>query len=123
MVTPANRSFGFDYDSTGQLVRMVDPSGKAITLKNDRFGNVEEISDVSGYSVKLSYDTQGLRMIAETDSRGNTWRYEYDGNDHVVRILNPDGSTIRYGYDTEGKLENIDCNGKCYYRIEFQPSC
>ena len=111
MVTHAGRSFGFDYDSTGQLVRMVDPSGKAITLKNDRFGNVEEISDVSGYSVKLSYDTHGFRMAAETDSRGNTRRYEYDGNDHVVGILNPDGSQIRYGYDTEGKLEKIDRNG------------
>jgi len=111
MVTPAGRSFRFDYDGTGQLVTMVDPSGKAISLKYDRFGNLEEITDPSGYPAKLSYDALGLRMTEETDSRGNTWRYEYDGNDHIIGILNPDGSQIRYGYDAEGKLQTIDRNG------------
>jgi RHS repeat-associated protein len=90
---------------------MVDPSGKAITLHYDRLGNVAEISDSSGYPVKLSYDAQGLRLTAETDARGNTRRYEYDGNDHIVGIMNPDGSRVRYGYDAEGRLETIDRNG------------
>jgi RHS repeat-associated protein len=110
-VTPANRSFGFEYDGSGQLVRMVDPSGKAITLQNDRFGNVAEIIDSTGYSVKLTYDPSGLRLTAETDARGNTRQYEYDGNDRIVGILGPDGSRIRYGYDTEGKLQSVDRNG------------
>lgn len=111
MVTPAGRSFGFEYDGSGQLFRMVDPSGKAITLNHDRYGNVEGITDASGYSVKLSYDAQGLRMTAETDSRGYTRRYEYDGNDLITGIVNPDGSWVRYGYDADGKLEKIDRNG------------
>lgn len=110
-VTPAGRSFHFEYDTAGQLVRMVDPSGKAVALHNDRFGNVDGISDGSGYATKLSYDTWGLRMTAETDARGNTRRYEYDGNDRVVGILNPDGSGTRFGFDPEGRLQTIDRNG------------
>lgn len=110
-VTPAGRSFVFEYDNAGQLVRMTDPSGKAVSLHNDRFGNVDEISDGSVYSGKLTYDTWGLRLTAETDARGYTRRYEYDGNDRVVRILNPDGSEVRYGFDPEGKLQIIDRNG------------
>jgi RHS repeat-associated protein len=110
-VTPTGRDFLFEYDTAGQLVRMVDPSGKAVTLHNDRFGNVDEISDGSGYATKLSYDTWGLRMTAETDARGNTRRYEYDGNDRIVGIQNPDGSVTRFGFDSEGKLQTIDRNG------------
>ena len=90
---------------------MVDPSGKAIILQNDHFGNVAEIIDSSGYSVKLTYDASGLRLTAETNARGNTRQYEYDGNDRIVGILGPDGSRIRYGYDTEGKLQSVDRNG------------
>lgn len=110
-VTPAGRPFLFEYDTAGQLVRMVDPSGKDVTLHNDRFGNVDRISDGSGYATKLSYDTWGLRMTAETDARGNTRRYEYDGNDRIVGILNPDGSVTRFGFDPEGRLQTIDRNG------------
>jgi len=111
MVTPGGRSFGYEYDGSGQLVRMVDPSGKAIILQNDRFGNVAEIIDSSGYSVKLTYDASGLRLTADTDARGNTRQYEYDGNDRIVGIQGPDGSRIRYRYDAEGKLQSIDRNG------------
>ena len=110
-VTPSGRSLIFEYDTAGQMVGMVDPSKKAVTLHYDRFGNVDEISDGSGYAAKLSHDTWGLRMTAETDARGNTRRYEYDGNDRIVGILNPDGSETRYGFDSEGKLQTIDRNG------------
>lgn len=111
MVTPTGRAFVFEYDAAGQLVRVADPSGKAVTLKNDRFGNVDAISDGLGSVVRLSYDDKGLRLTAETDARGNSRRYEYDGNDMVTGILYPDGSHTRYVYDSAGRLQAIDRNG------------
>ena len=60
------------------------------------------------------FDVDG-RLLVERDIAGSTISYEYDANDHIVRITSSFGRAINFQYDTDDHLAQVkDSKGGIY---------
>ena len=118
------------YNSSGNLVSIVDRNGKTTTLtysganlasitdSNARVititstsGNITSITDPAGGVYSLAY-TGGL-LTSITDPLGNAWKYTYDANGMMLTKTDPLGNGVSYTYDTTGRLlTSTDPQGK-----------
>ncbi|MGW7074650.1 DUF6531 domain-containing protein [Streptomyces sp. NPDC054866] len=56
--------------------------------------------------IRYEYDAAGrmiLRQKTRLSHKPDTWRYEYDAEDHLITCVTPDGTTWRYHYDALGR--------------------
>ncbi|MEN3000590.1 MAG: RHS repeat-associated core domain-containing protein [Armatimonadota bacterium] len=100
---------GYTYDHQGQLVR-------------------EERTGANAYSVRYTYDAVGNRLTRTKVANGRSWtdRMEYDQANGLSRLngqawaYDGDGSVVRrvvngeawqLGYDSEGNLVSVQCEG------------
>lgn len=57
-------------------------------------------------AIRYEHDAAGrtvLRQKTRLSRKPDTWRYEYDAEDHLVVCTTPDGTTWRYSYDPLGR--------------------
>ncbi|RCG15088.1 RHS repeat protein [Streptomyces reniochalinae] len=66
------------------------PSTLVMRYAYDEAGNLIEVVNSSGKSLRFIYDHEG-RMLSWTDRNGVTYRYEYDAAGRVVRTIGPNG--------------------------------
>ncbi|MCS0096600.1 RHS repeat-associated core domain-containing protein [Vibrio cholerae] len=83
------------YDSNGQLIRTVHPSGNELDL-NYTNGKLDSVSDSFGRTLRFSYD-QG-KIIKMIDPAGQTFSYDYS-NELLVAVHKPDANQRRYHYE------------------------
>ncbi|WP_154119362.1 RHS repeat-associated core domain-containing protein [Vibrio parahaemolyticus] len=83
------------YDSNGQLIRIVHPSGNELDL-NYTNGKLDSVSDSFGRTLRFSYD-QG-KIIKMIDPAGQTFSYDYS-NELLVAVYKPDANQRRYHYE------------------------
>ena len=111
----------FGYDNAGRIVRRTLPLGESETFDHDANGNVTSHTDFNRATTVRTYDSfnrvtneirpEGTYSYTYTATglnesvhapAGET-QYRYDVRDRLVRVNNPDGSWVGYGYDA-------DCN-------------
>jgi len=119
------------YDSSGSLLSMKDPLGNTTSYSYNSQGLPVTVKDAAGHTTGLGYDGNG-RITSQTDALGNvinftydaagnklsqavvrtkadgttetlTTQYQYDGDNRLVKTINPDGSTTRTVYNAIGK--------------------
>ncbi|TOI59500.1 RHS repeat-associated core domain-containing protein [Vibrio parahaemolyticus] len=83
------------YDSNGQLIRIVHPSGNELDL-NYTNGKLDSVSDSFGRNLRFSYD-QG-KIIKMIDPAGQTFSYDYS-NELLVAVHKPDANQRSYHYE------------------------
>ncbi|EPQ9997603.1 RHS repeat-associated core domain-containing protein [Vibrio vulnificus] len=83
------------YDSNGQLIRIVHPSGNELDL-NYTNGKLDSVSDSFGRTLRFSYD-QG-KIIKMIDPAGQTFSYDYS-NELLVAVYKPDANQRSYHYE------------------------
>ena len=83
------------YDSNGQLIRIVHPSGNELDL-NYTNGKLDSVSDSFGRTLRFSYD-QG-KIIKMIDPAGQIFSYDYS-NELLVAVHKPDANQRRYHYE------------------------
>jgi YD repeat-containing protein len=83
------------YDSNGQLIRIVHPSGNELDL-NYTNGKLDSVSDSFGRTLSFSYD-QG-KIIKMIDPAGQIFSYDYS-NELLVAVHKPDANQRRYHYE------------------------
>lgn len=83
------------YDSNGQLIRIVHPSGNELDL-NYTNGKLDSVSDSFGRTLRFSYD-QG-KIMKMIDPVGQTFSYDYP-NELLVAVHKPDTNQRRYHYE------------------------
>ncbi|MGI2995001.1 RHS repeat-associated core domain-containing protein [Vibrio alginolyticus] len=83
------------YDSNGQLIRIVHPSGNELDL-NYTNGKLDSVSDSFGRTLRFSYD-QG-KIIKMIDPAGQTFSYDYS-NELLVAVHKLDANQRRYHYE------------------------
>lgn len=124
----------YEFSGAGQLTRIHEPAGNAITLAYTS-GNLTTITDTVGRTVALSYDAANRltqlqdplgrrvtysydgsgRLASVVDKIGNApgedpaahrWQYAYDGTtQHLTTIADPDGRIrVTNTYDTQGRV-------------------
>ena len=117
----------YAYDKNNRLLKIAKDGTVRPTYMYDAVGNVETVTDFTGYITAYTYDKssrmdtvsfQGKTTVYQYDENGNRKaifyaggvkeEYAYDRNNRLVTLSNkkPDGSVIssyRYTYDDAGK--------------------
>ncbi|XXX81371.1 RHS repeat-associated core domain-containing protein [Sorangium sp. So ce134] len=127
MTDPVGAEFHFEYNDGGKLLAIDGPGGNAIAYKRDRRGLPIEATMPDGAITRMDYDALGNRVVVTepdggrrfieydylgqvlgfTDERGGTTRYVY-GPCRELRVIRlPDGVTIGYDYDEDGRLAAV----------------
>jgi len=149
MVDPQGLVATYDYNALGQLTSMQDPLGDVTTFEYDKVGRKTRVNypngmvsvytyDATGnllslvnqnssgdviYSSKYSYDPVGNRISDERES-GYVTSYDYDELNRLVKVVYPDGLSVRYVYDAVGNrlLEIVnDTSARLYaYDVNHQ---
>ncbi|WP_285398393.1 RHS repeat domain-containing protein [Lysinibacillus sp. fls2-241-R2A-57] len=48
------------------------------------------------------YDEEG-NLIQKVEKNGDTWRYEYNGNGMMEKVIKPDNTEVTFNYDPLGR--------------------
>lgn len=91
-------------------------SPNRILWSEDRFGNrvdyvydaglVSRITSPNGRYIDLNYDTSS-RIISANDVLGSTWRYEYNAQGLLAKVIYPDQTFRRYEYQSWGSSSTL----------------
>jgi RHS repeat-associated protein len=136
-------SSSYDHDGEGNLTKVTDPAGKAITIAPNSNGTPDTITDPQGGVTDYGYNSEGdLTSIdragtalgtesftydpahphtvkTHTDGRGKVATYSYDPLDRPEQIAYNDGSAVAYGYDENGNVTlRIDATGWTVYEYD-----
>ncbi len=75
-----------------------------LTYTYDASGNLTAITDLNGYTTKLSRPDADHLVV--TDPSGRALAYVLSGG-HVTSLTDPAGNVTRYGYDAAGDLTSV----------------
>ncbi|MCB1099876.1 MAG: proprotein convertase P-domain-containing protein [Verrucomicrobiae bacterium] len=110
---PTGKSLEYAHNEIGRLERSkhLDPAIPDIVYAYDRNGNVTQISTQANggplvAQITRTYDALG-RRISNTDAKGNTVRYAYNGAGLVSQLTYPDSKTVDYAYDAARRLRTV----------------
>jgi RHS repeat-associated protein len=103
----------FEYDAVGNLVRSIDPLGRATRHGHDPVNRLAETIDALGQVTRRSYDGNG-NLVESVDAEGRVTRHEYDALDRrVATVANHDPAagagadvnvTTRFSYDLASQM-------------------
>jgi RHS repeat-associated protein len=113
----------FTYDALGRRVSRQDEHGAITRYRWDADGRLIQTTLAHGASREFSYDANG-RITAERDELGHVTRYKYAADCQLIsRRINPDGTQLRYRYDTAQRLLTaIENESGEQYRLEYTAS-
>ena len=94
----------FEYDAAGRLIRLLEPDG-AVSYTYDDNDNVLTVTDAND-TISREYDALN-RVVAYTDSQGNTLRYAYDAVGNLITLSYPDDKQVFYEYDAVNQLVKV----------------
>lgn len=94
----------FTYDAVGRQVTATNGIG-TVTNVYDQAGQVKEVTDANGKTLRYAYDDGGNRVgLTLPDGRAQT--YEYNAGNELTRLTSPLGS-VSFGYDAAGRPATI----------------
>lgn len=104
-VTAANWSESYAYDQAGN---QTDANWPEAALHQEACGRrtYEGTRVLTAGRVRYEYDDAGRTVLwqkARLSKKPDTWRYEYDAEDHLTSCVTPDGTVWRYAYDPLGR--------------------
>ncbi|MGH7450191.1 MAG: RHS repeat-associated core domain-containing protein [bacterium] len=141
MVDALGNEWRWEYDQSGNLIKLVKPSGTSIQYRYDR-GFVSEMIDENGVSIRkrldrrdgtiefeddlgliirLEFDILGL-LTAATDALKRRVVIERDAMGRITSVTDSNGWRIRYHRDTKGnptRIENADGESEQYTYDKF----
>ena len=105
-------TYGDTKESSSQLQKVTDTTGKSVVYTYDTMGNITSVTDALGYKSSCEYNQWG-ELLSETDANGNKTTYTYDEAGYCTAVTNPDGGVMNLIYDpcgrvSEAYMENSD---------------
>jgi RHS repeat-associated protein len=105
------RPVRYEYDDTGRLTRVVDATGKVVSLTHDLDTRREVNVDRLGNTTVHEYNARG-QLVRSTDANGGVTARAFDARGNVLSVTDPDGKTTTFTYDAAGnKLTEADPAG------------
>jgi RHS repeat-associated protein len=96
---------GYEYDSSGQLVGVVNSSGQPLRLSYDPAGRLTGWIDRNGGSYQYTYDDLGRCVRGESSSGALSATYSYGKG--VTRWTNAAGAVTAYSIDRAARVDAI----------------
>ena len=129
----------YSYKDKGRTVTASYGGLYTKTMKLNAFGEVIEVTDGEGNTVKYEYDALGrqtavydgydraeryaynaLGLVAKVTYRdGSTESYEYDCLGNITEITDSEGIKAEYGYDSDGRLISAKERGSALTEYEY----
>lgn len=98
------RTVGYVYDGGENLVEVVDVMGESTHMTYDANHRLLTITDANGHTfVNNTYNDRG-RVVGQLDAAANLWTFAYDEPERYTIVTNPKGQTTRYEYDGDWRL-------------------
>lgn len=113
--TPDNAETRFEYDRLGRVVAETDAAGNRRRFWYDASGQIVRAEEPDSNVVELRYDAEG--NLLESVSAGRRVRFGYSGF-HSLAWQEDGGATVRFRYDTEDQLVEIENEKGEKYRLQ-----
>ncbi|HUU84061.1 MAG TPA: CARDB domain-containing protein [Phycisphaerae bacterium] len=95
------------YDDAGQIGQVHDPLGRSIRFQYDDAGNLVQLSAPQGITYAYEYDDQG-HLVSQVNPLGHRIDLAYDpALDRLTSVRDARGNTTGYAYDVQGNLRSI----------------
>lgn len=106
----------FQHDKKGRIIAVTWPDASQETFRYDRAGRLIRVTGADGRPVEMSYDRYGritehrlwsAEQSPDRHADGASWaitRYQYDAAGRLVRLTDPAGAMMGFGYDTMDRL-------------------
>jgi RHS repeat-associated protein len=107
---PAGQLWLREYDEHSQLQAHVDPLGNRRAYAYDERGNVIEIRQGDGASIRLVW-SEDDRLLRAVDACGGWWQWRYDERGRIAERLDPAGGARRFLYDDRWLIGTVDATG------------
>lgn len=106
-----NTSLQYSYNANGQLDESTNRRGQSIEYNYDVNGRLTDVSNSS--SGALSYTYNGRGYTSSITSTAGVTEISYDNANRITLIEYPDGRSLAYAYDADGKrVSMIDQNSE-----------
>jgi RHS repeat-associated protein len=97
---------GYEYDADNHVTKVSYSDGTpTVQYEYDAHGHRTKMVDGSG-TTTYSYDQLG-RMIEGVDGHGARTAYEYDLDNHQVKLTYPNGDAVTRMFDNDGRLASM----------------
>lgn len=110
IVDPVNGIWKFEHDASGNLILAQYPNGTFEYRMPDAVGGLFRNKDRSdckygpagqlleSNNTRYHYDADG-NLIQKNEANGATWRYEWNANGMLHRVIRPDNDSVIFTYD------------------------
>ncbi|ATB35060.1 hypothetical protein CYFUS_000472 [Cystobacter fuscus] len=94
----------YEHDGLGRPVRVRDSRGGTLRCRYDALGRLLRLESPSGVLQESAYDAEGNLLEARDATRHVKLRY---GHFHKMIAREEAGTSVRFTYDTEGRLTGV----------------
>ena len=91
-----------EFSAAGLHIRSIEPDGRTTSYAYDSSDRLERITDPAGRVTRIRY--AGSRIDEIEDPAGRITRFVHDAAGNLIRIVNPDGTTREFSYDSRHLL-------------------
>jgi len=124
--SPSGRTLRFkdgrlwQFDLNGRFISESDRNGNTVTISRDGQGRVTALTAPDGRQLLMSYTGANLRMDSLTDPLFRTVRYAYDSQGRLETVTDTAGGVTRYTYDANHRILTItDPRGITFLTNEY----
>ena len=117
IVDPLGHVTRFEIDARGATTARVDPLGFRSAYAYDPKGRLVRAVDPMGHATVCEYDAED-RPRRLRDAAGHVTELVHAGLGELVTRRNPDGTRVRYRYDTEERLLGVENERGQRYTLE-----
>ncbi len=107
-VIDGNSNVRYEYNDQLYITKKIFNDGTYEAYTYDEWGNKNSIRDRKGNVTTYIYDEKG-NLLEQTSAAPFNYKtqYYYDDNNNLIKIVNPDTSTIIYEYDANHNVTKI----------------
>jgi len=110
IMDPLSRTTAFAYDAAGRVTTQTLPDGRQIHFAYDTAGNVTAITPPGRPAHAFAYtaiDQQSSYTPPDVGIGPTATTYSYTLDRQLAHITRPDGHTVDFAYDNDGRLATI----------------
>ncbi|AZT84803.1 hypothetical protein EHN06_15270 [Marinobacter sp. NP-4(2019)] len=111
IIDDLQRTTQFDYDLAGRVTRQTLPDGREIEYSYDPVGNLVAILPPGRDAHVFAYNEADLEAgysPPSPEGAETITAYSYNLDKQLTRIERPDGKTVRFAYDSGGRLSSLE---------------